>query len=68
MIPKNLDFAVAQQSWISKLNLDPNDLKSIEMQLEKKKQHPDIVSIITRTTSITLGLKHSFSTGYIIIA
>jgi len=38
-------------------------IKSIQGQLEKKKQHPDIVSIITRTTSITLGLKHSFSTG-----
>ena len=35
-------------------------VKSIQGQLEKKKQHPDIVSIITRTTSITLGLKHSF--------
>jgi len=43
-------------------------LKSIQVQLEKKKQHPDILSIISRTTSITLGLKHSFATGYIIIA
>jgi DNA-directed RNA polymerase II subunit RPB2 len=43
-------------------------VKSIQGQLEKKKQQPDIVSILTRTTSITLGLKHSFSTGYIIIA
>ena len=35
-------------------------VKSIQGHLEKKKQHPDIISIITRTTSITLGLKHSF--------
>ena len=35
-------------------------LKSIYIQIEKKKQHPDIISIISRTTSITLGLKHSF--------
>ena len=34
--------------------------KSIEMQLEKKKQRPDILSIISRTTNITLGLKMSF--------
>ena len=38
-------------------------LKSIQVQLEKKKQHPDILSIISRTSSITLGLKHSFATG-----
>ena len=38
-------------------------VKSIQVQLEKKKQHPDILSIIARTSSITLGLKHSFSTG-----
>jgi DNA-directed RNA polymerase beta subunit len=43
-------------------------VKSIQGQLEKKKQYPDIISIISRTTSITMGLKHSFSTGYIIIA
>ena len=35
-------------------------IKSIYMQIEKKKQNPDIVSIISRTLSITLGLKHSF--------
>lgn len=35
-------------------------LKSIQVQLDKKKQHPDILSIISRTSSITLGLKHSF--------
>lgn len=38
-------------------------LKSIQTQLEKKKQYPDILSIISRTNSITLGLKHSFATG-----
>ena len=37
--------------------------KSIEAQLEKKKQRPDVLSIISRTTSITLGLKLSFATG-----
>jgi len=42
MIPKNLDFAAAQQLWISKLNLDPNDLKSIEMQLP----HPKYADLI----------------------
>ena len=35
-------------------------IKGIYIQLEKKKQHPDILSIISRTSSITLGLKHSF--------
>ena len=35
-------------------------VKSIQLQIEKKKQQPDIVSTITKTTSITLGLKHSF--------
>jgi DNA-directed RNA polymerase beta subunit len=38
-------------------------IKSIEAQLEKKKQRPDVLSIISRTTSITLGLKLSFATG-----
>ena len=38
-------------------------IKSIHIQLEKKKQHPDILNIISRTNSITVGLKHSFSTG-----
>ena len=35
-------------------------LKTIQGQLEKKKQHPDILSIISRISSITLGLKYSF--------
>lgn len=34
--------------------------KNIQLQLEKKKQRPDILSVISRTTSITMGLKHSF--------
>ena len=38
--------------------------KNLQMQLEKKKQRPDVLSLISRTTIITLGLKHSFSTGY----
>lgn len=38
-------------------------VKSIELQLEKKKQHPDILSIIARCNSITSGLKSAFSTG-----
>ena len=38
-------------------------VKSIELQLEKKKQHPDILSIISRCNSITSGLKSAFSTG-----
>ena len=37
--------------------------KSIEMQLEKKKQRPDVLTIISRTSSITLGLKLAFGTG-----
>ena len=32
-------------------------VKSIEMQIEKKKQRPDILSIISRTNSITTGLR-----------
>ena len=35
----------------------------ITLQLEKKKQRPDAMSIISRLNSITTGLKHSFSTG-----
>ena len=35
-------------------------IKTIQGQLEKKKQHPDILSIISRISSITLGLKYSF--------
>ena len=38
-------------------------VKSIQMQIEKKKQHPDIVSMISRATSITLGLRQSFAIG-----
>jgi DNA-directed RNA polymerase II subunit RPB2 len=34
----------------------------IKQQLEKKKQHPDAMSIIYRLKSITTGLQHSFST------
>jgi intein/homing endonuclease len=34
--------------------------KNIEIQLERKKQRPDVLSIISRNTSITLGLKHAF--------
>ena len=37
--------------------------KSIEMQIEKKKQRPDILSIISRTNSITTGLRTCMSTG-----
>lgn len=35
-------------------------VKNIQGQLEKKKQRPDVMSIILRTTSITMGLKHAF--------
>jgi len=38
-------------------------IKTIELQLEKKKQRPDILSIISRCNSITTGLKSCFSTG-----
>lgn len=38
-------------------------VKSIEMQIEKKKQRPDILNIISRTNSITTGLKTCISTG-----
>ena len=38
-------------------------IKSIIMQLEKKKQYPDIINIISRTSGITSGLKSCFSTG-----
>ncbi len=37
--------------------------KAVEAQLEKKKQRPDVLSIISRTNSITLGLKLAFATG-----
>ena len=35
-------------------------IKSVIVQLEKKKQYPDIVNIISRTTGITGGLKSCF--------
>tara|TARA_B110000211_G_scaffold234762_1_gene306126 strand:+ start:1288 stop:4581 length:3294 start_codon:yes stop_codon:yes gene_type:complete len=35
----------------------------IKQQIEKKKQKPDILSIISRLNIITLGIKYSFSTG-----
>jgi DNA-directed RNA polymerase beta subunit len=35
-------------------------IKSIVMQLEKKKQYPDIINIISRTSGITSGLKSCF--------
>lgn len=38
-------------------------LKSIQTQLEKKKQYPDILNIISRTSNITTGLKSSFCIG-----
>ena len=37
--------------------------KTIIGHIEKKKQRPDIISIITRTSSITAGLKYSFCLG-----
>ena len=38
-------------------------VKTVQLQLEKKKQRPDILSVVNRMTSITIGLKHSFATG-----
>jgi len=35
-------------------------IKSIILQLEKKKQYPDIINIISRTSGITSGLKSCF--------
>jgi DNA-directed RNA polymerase beta subunit len=37
--------------------------KTIFLQLEKKKQRPDAMSIISRLTTITVGLQHCFATG-----
>ena len=37
--------------------------KNIQLALDKKKQRPDILSLISRNTSITLGLRHSFLVG-----
>lgn len=41
-------------------------VKSIIIQIEKKKQYPDVINIISRTSGITSGLKSCFSTGKII--
>jgi len=38
-------------------------VKTVEAQIEKKKQKPDILSIISRTNSITSGLRTCISTG-----
>ena len=38
-------------------------VKTIEMQIEKKKQRPDILNIISRTNSITSGFRTCISTG-----
>jgi len=38
-------------------------IKNVQLQLEKKKQRPDILSVMNRMSSITVGLKHSFATG-----
>uniref|UniRef100_A0A6C0CZ54 DNA-directed RNA polymerase n=1 Tax=viral metagenome TaxID=1070528 RepID=A0A6C0CZ54_9ZZZZ len=38
-------------------------ISNIMMQLEKKKTKPDIMSILPRVNTITVGLKHCFSTG-----
>ena len=37
--------------------------KNISIQLEKKKQRPDAMTLISRNNSITTGLRSSFSTG-----
>jgi DNA-directed RNA polymerase beta subunit len=38
-------------------------IANLQMQLEKKKQRPDVLSIISRVNHITLGLRHSCATG-----
>ena len=38
-------------------------IKNIQIQLEKKKFNPDITNIISRISSITTGMRQSFSTG-----
>lgn len=38
-------------------------LSNIVQQIEKKKQRPDIMTMISRINSITVGLKQCFSTG-----
>lgn len=38
-------------------------ISTIKSILEKKKQHPDVINIISKLNTITTGLKHSFSTG-----
>lgn len=37
--------------------------KKLKEDLEKKKQRPDILSVISKNTIITVGLRYSFSTG-----
>jgi DNA-directed RNA polymerase II subunit RPB2 len=37
--------------------------KTILVQLEKKKQRPDVMTAVSHLFSITQGLRHSFSTG-----
>ena len=37
--------------------------KKIKEDLEKKKQRPDILSVISKNTIITTGLRYSFATG-----
>lgn len=37
--------------------------KTLEDSLLKKKQRPDILTLISRTNTISLGLNHSFATG-----
>lgn len=44
-------------------NLFKRFIKSIKMQVEKKKQKPDILNIISRTNSITSGFRSCFATG-----
>lgn len=38
-------------------------IKSIKIQIEKKKQRPDIINIISRNNGITTGLRTAFATG-----
>lgn len=37
--------------------------KSVEMQVDKKKQKPDLLSIMSKNSSITLGMRLAFATG-----
>lgn len=38
-------------------------LKTLQMQLEKKKFNPDIINVISRVNSITTGMRQAFATG-----